>query len=114
MGDVKQDRFGEETSDLDYEITFGWVKFGWVNLQGEYLNSPPPIFVELSELDYNIMKRYPNPKLAARMHFFDLKRTLKTGLKIVQKISKYEKLPISWKRPEISRIPQKFSLKRYY
>jgi len=48
------------------------------------------------------MERYPSPKLTAEMHF----PTLKTALKIEEKMRKHKKLPISWKRLEIPYNPQ--------
>jgi len=43
----------------------------------DYLILPPPIFLKLSELKDSCMKRYPSPKLAARMHYSYLKTALK-------------------------------------
>jgi len=82
-----------------------------VNLPGKYLNLPPPIFLKLSGLKNDCNERYPNPKLAARIHSF---LPLNQREKLNEENAKTRKLPEFQKRLEISQNLKKFSLRCYF
>ena len=46
------------------------------DLQGEYYNCPPQIFLKYSGLQDSGMGTYPSPKLAAEIHFYYLKNSV--------------------------------------
>jgi len=76
--------------------------------KGEYLNLPSPLFFKPQKFKIVVWKDTPAQNVLLECIF----STLKTALKIEQKMWKHEKLQISWKRLEILPNPQYFSLMR--
>jgi len=82
------------------------VKYLEYNLQGYYLNLPPPISLILLELSDSCLPTYPTPNLAARMPFFYLKK----AFKIEKKNVKTRKIANIWKMAGSTAKPSKFQL----